>query len=179
MQNLQTHERTVFAAHKQKITLSSYLLSDKGDYLFATDKGINYTISFTEEFPLGGCMSYQFCIHNDNHIHGSYDDKDSQTISFYQNEPVSEKVKEVTMRFGFYDQAGHLLSDSTTLTFSSTSEDSAQREQKHRFMFKRQLSELNGQEIYLRKEQQVAGSTQFKKLEDIAYKVSVLFMAEF
>ncbi len=104
---------------------------------------------------------------------------DSQTISFYQNEPVSEKVKEVTMRFGFYDQAGHLLSDSTTLTFSSTSEDSAQREQKHRFMFKRQLSELNGQEIYLRKEQQVAGSTQFKKLEDIAYKVSVLFMAEF
>lgn len=103
----------------------------------------------------------------------------TQTISFYQNQPVSEKVKEVTLRFGFYDQAGNLLSDSITLTFGSTSEDSTQREQKHRFMFKRQLSELNGQEIYLRKEQQVAGSSQFKKLEDIAYKVSVLFMAEF
>ena len=103
----------------------------------------------------------------------------TQTISFYQNEPVSEKVKEVTLRFGFYDQAGNLLSDSITLTFGSTSEDSTQRELKHRFMFKRQLSELNGQEIYLRKEQQVAGSSQFKKLEDIAYKVSVLFMAEF
>lgn len=103
----------------------------------------------------------------------------TQTISFYQNEPVSEKVKEVTLRFGFYDQAGNLLSDPITLTFGSTSEDSTQREQKHRFMFKRQLSDLNGQEIYLRKEQQVAGSSQFKKLEDIAYKVSVLFMAEF
>lgn len=103
----------------------------------------------------------------------------TQTISFYQNQPVSEKVKEVTLRFGFYDQAGNLLSDSITLTFGSTSEDSTQRELKHRFMFKRQLSELNGQEIYLRKEQQVAGSSQFKKLEDIAYKVSVLFMAEF
>lgn len=103
----------------------------------------------------------------------------TQTISFYQNKPVSEKVKEVTLRFGFYDQADNLLSDSITLTFGSTSEDSTQREQKHRFMFKRQLSELNGQEIYLRKEQQVAGSSQFKKLEDIAYKVSVLFMAEF
>ena len=103
----------------------------------------------------------------------------TQTISFYQNEPVSEKVKEVTLRFGFYDQADNLLSDSITLTFGSTSEDSTQREQKHRFMFKRQLSELNGQEIYLRKEQQVAGSSQFKKLEDIAYKVSVLFMADF
>ena len=56
------------------------ICSDKGDYLFATDKGINYTISFTEEFPLGGCMSYQFCIHNDNKIHGSYDNKISTTI---------------------------------------------------------------------------------------------------
>lgn len=56
------------------------ICSDKGDYLFATDKGINYTISFTEEFPLGGCMSYQFCIHNDNKIHGSYDNEISTTI---------------------------------------------------------------------------------------------------
>ena len=56
------------------------ICSDKGDYLFATDKGINYTISFTEEFPLGGCMSYQFCIHNDNKIHDSYDNKISTTI---------------------------------------------------------------------------------------------------
>lgn len=70
------------------------ICSDKGDYLFATDQGINYTISFTEEFPLGGCMSYQFCIHNDNHLHGSYDSKISTTIIaiieefFQQNQNV-------------------------------------------------------------------------------------------
>ena len=46
-------------------------------------------------------------------------------------------------------------------------------------MFKRQLTELNGQEIYLRKEQQIAGSNLFKKLDDIPYKISVLFDAEF
>jgi hypothetical protein len=34
-------------------------------------------------------------------------------------------------------------------------------------------------EIYLRKEQQIAGSNQFKKLDDIPYKISVLFDAEF
>lgn len=67
------------------------ICSNNDDYLFATSKGINYTISFTEEFPLGGCMSYQFCIHNDNHIHGAYDDKISTTIVaiieefFFQN----------------------------------------------------------------------------------------------
>ncbi|MBW0020756.1 hypothetical protein V7T09_05055 [Segatella copri] len=46
-------------------------------------------------------------------------------------------------------------------------------------MFKRQLTELNGQEIYFRKEQQIAESNQFKKLDDIPYKISVLFDAEF
>lgn len=56
---------------------------------------------------------------------------------------------------------------------------SEQREQKHKFVFKRQLTELNGQEIYLRKEQQIAGSNQLKKLDDIPYKISVLFDAEF
>ena len=103
----------------------------------------------------------------------------NQTISFYQSEPVTDKVKGVDMRFGFYDKNGNLLSDSIVLNFNSESKESEQREQKHKFVFKRQLSELNGQEIYLRKEQQIAGSNQLKKLDDIPYKISVLFDAEF
>ena len=103
----------------------------------------------------------------------------SQSISFYQNEPATDKVKGITLRFGFYDKDGNLLSDSIVLTFNSQSDDSTQREQKHKFVFKRQLTELNGQDIYLRKEQQVSGSSQFKKLDDIPYRVSVLFQAEF
>lgn len=103
----------------------------------------------------------------------------NQTISFYQSEPVTDKMKGVDMRFGFYDKDGNLLSDSIVLSFNSESKESEQREQKHKFVFKRQLTELNGQEIYLRKEQQIAGSNQFKKLDDIPYKISVLFDAEF
>lgn len=103
----------------------------------------------------------------------------NQTISFYQSEPVTDKMKGVDMRFGFYDKDGNLLSDSIVLSFNSESKESEQREQKHKFVFKRQHTELNGQEIYLRKEQQIAGSNQFKKLDDIPYKISVLFDAEF
>ena len=103
----------------------------------------------------------------------------NQTISFYQSEPVTDKMKGVDMRFGFYDKDGNLLSDSIVLSFNSESKESEQRELKHKFVFKRQLTELNGQEIYLRKEQQIAGSNQFKKLDDIPYKISVLFDAEF
>ena len=100
----------------------------------------------------------------------------NQTISFYQSEPVTDKMKGVDMRFGFYDKDGNLLSDSIVLSFNS---ESKEREQKHKFVFKRQLTELNGQEIYFRKEQQIAESNQFKKLDDIPYKISVLFDAEF
>lgn len=71
----------------------------------------------------------------------------NQTISFYQSEPVTDKVKGVDMRFGFYDKDGNLLSDSIVLSFDS---ESKERGQKHKFVFKRQLTELNGQEIYLR-----------------------------
>ena len=100
----------------------------------------------------------------------------NQTISFYQSEPVTDKMKGVDMRFGFYDKDGNLLSDSIVLSFNS---ESKEREQKHKFVFKRQLTELNGQEIYFRKEQQIAESNQFKKLDDIPYKISVLLDAEF
>ena len=79
----------------------------------------------------------------------------NQTISFYQSEPVTDKMKGVDMRFGFYDKDGNLLSDSIVLSFNS---ESKEREQKHKFVFKRQLTELNGQEIYFRKEQQKATS---------------------
>lgn len=102
----------------------------------------------------------------------------NQTISFYQSEPVTDKMKGVDMRFGFYDKDGNLLSDSIVLSFNSESKE-REREQKHKFVFKRQLTELNGQEIYFRKEQQIAESNQFKKLDDIPYKISVLFDAEF
>ncbi len=54
--------------------------SDKGDFLFFTDAGILYDISFVEEFPIGNCMSYQFGIQNANEHHGAYDPKIKQTI---------------------------------------------------------------------------------------------------
>jgi hypothetical protein len=103
----------------------------------------------------------------------------SQTISFYQTEPATEKVKGLTLRIGFYNPAGELISDLQTITFQSQSEDSTLREQKHTFMFKNQLSKLNGQEVMLRMEKPVANSDQWTTYKEIPYKVSVMFQAEF
>ena len=103
----------------------------------------------------------------------------SQTINFYQSEAVTDKVKELVLKIGFYNADGELISDSVTMTFNSQSEESAQREQKHVFMFKSQLSKLNGQEVMLRMEKPVPNSDAFAPYKDIPYKVSVMFQAEF
>ena len=84
-------------------------------------------------------------------------------------------MKGVDMRFGFYDKDGNL--SPTPSYLASIAKAKSEQKSKHKFVFKRQLTELNGQEIYLRKEQR--GRNQFKKLDDIPYKISVLFDAEF
>ncbi len=103
----------------------------------------------------------------------------SQTISFYQTEAVTEKIKGIAIKAGFYDMTCNPISDTITLNFNSTSNDTVQREQKHTFLFKNQLSRLNGQEVYLRMEKQVSDSEQFAYYKEIAYKVSIMFQAEF
>lgn len=103
----------------------------------------------------------------------------NQTISFFQTEAVTEKVKEITLRIGFYDAEDNLISDSFTTTFASKSNDTIQREQKHTFMFRNQLSKLNGQEVMLRIERSIPNSNQFAKYKEFSYRVSVMFQAEF
>ncbi len=49
-------------------------------YIFTTDQNIIYSISFSEEYEIGGCMSYQFSIDNLEKSHGSYDKKIKDTI---------------------------------------------------------------------------------------------------
>ena len=49
-------------------------------YLFETNQHIVYALSFSEELEIGGCMSYQFSISNENGSHGSMDTKIRKTI---------------------------------------------------------------------------------------------------
>ena len=103
----------------------------------------------------------------------------NQTISFYQSEPVTDKMKELSLRIGFYNATGELISDVVTLTFDSQSNETTDREKKHQFIFKNQLSKLNGQEVTLRLEKPVNNSSEYTLYKEFPYKVSVMFQAEF
>lgn len=51
------------------------MVSDGGDFTFVTDAGIHYSLSFTEEMEIGGCLAYQFILRKIEEVHSSYDEK--------------------------------------------------------------------------------------------------------
>lgn len=106
-------------------------------------------------------------------VHGGSMPQEVVISVLYVNIKKKQGISEVSV--DILNRKSRITTNNQTISFYQ----SEQREQKHKFVFKRQLTELNGQEIYLRKEQQIAGSNQFKKLDDIPYKISVLFNAEF
>ena len=102
----------------------------------------------------------------------------SLSVKFYQVDVATEKTKGVTLRMGFYDATGDIISDSVVMTFDSASNDSQQREQKHTFRFKNMISKLNGQEVTLRMERQIENTDQYAPYKEETYKVKVMFEAE-
>lgn len=102
----------------------------------------------------------------------------SLSVKLYQVDIATEKTKGVTLRLGFYDSTGEIISDSVVMTFDSTSNDSQQREQKHTFRFKNMISKLNGQEVTLRMERQIENTDQYGPYKEEVYKVKVMFEAE-
>ena len=106
-------------------------------------------------------------------VHGGSMPQEVVISVLYVNIKKKQGISEVSV--DILNRKSRITTNNQTISFYQ----SEQREQKHKFVFKRQLTKLNGQEIYLRKEQKIAGSNQFKKLDDIPYKISVLFDAEF
>ena len=53
----------------------------KDDFIFETDNGILYRVSFEEEsIVLGGCKTYQFILQNVEHTHAPHDPKIEATV---------------------------------------------------------------------------------------------------
>jgi len=68
------------------------MISPQGGYIFETEKGIHYTISFEEESPFGGCDTYQFIIEKRERVRSAHDPKVEQTILAILNQFFLEKL---------------------------------------------------------------------------------------
>jgi uncharacterized protein (TIGR02687 family) len=102
-----------------------------------------------------------------------------QTVSFYQVEPVSEKVQARRLRAGIFTQSGELISDSHELIFDIESDNPRQREVPVRFLLTQAANQANNQEVILKLEEQVANTSYFQEYKSVRYTIRRSFTSDF
>lgn len=103
----------------------------------------------------------------------------SFAVSFYQKQPVADKIPPRQIRTGFYTKTGHLISDLITILFNSPDSDAMAREKRQIFLFTAEASKHNGQDVILKLEEQIEGTSQFKLYKSITYQMMIAFSSEF
>lgn len=100
-------------------------------------------------------------------------------VAFYQDQPVSDKVQRRELRAGIYSKSGELISDRHDLVFDLVAENPRERELKVRFVLSRTADDLNGQEVYLRLEEPVPGTSHFQEYKTSKYLMRRSFTGDF
>jgi uncharacterized protein (TIGR02687 family) len=101
------------------------------------------------------------------------------SVAFYQTEPVNSKKQPRKLRAGIYAKDGELISDSHELTFDLTSENPRERELQIRFLMSRKADEVNGQDVTLRLEEQLPGTSHFREYKIAIYTMRRSFTSDF
>ncbi|WP_428236549.1 BREX-1 system phosphatase PglZ type A [Gracilimonas sp.] len=92
-------------------------------------------------------------------------------VSFIQTEPVSDKVLPRTLKAAIYTEEGTKLSDEFKFTFDFESGSQRNREEKYTFHLSSAASEHYGEWIVLRLEEEIKGSSQWKKYKEFRYQL--------
>ncbi len=100
-------------------------------------------------------------------------------VNFYQKEPVTEKVQAIKLRAGIYTSSGEAISDSHELIFDSTSENPREREKQVRFILTAKANTMNNQEVFVKLEEKVEGTSHYREYQSIAYTIQRSFTSDF
>ena len=98
-------------------------------------------------------------------------------ISFFQDEPVSEKIQGRTIKVGFFKKTGELISDTYEINFDSVETESTLREVKKTFGFIR--SAENNLDCFLKLESKIEKSNQFSTYKEHNYLLRKTFVTDF
>ncbi len=101
------------------------------------------------------------------------------SVTFYQTDPVTDKVQPRYLRAGIYSKDNALVSDSHNLNFEFKSNNPRDRELKIRFVLTRLANDLNEQEVYLRLEELETGTTYYKEYKSARYMIRRSFTSDF
>lgn len=101
------------------------------------------------------------------------------SVVFYQAQPVSDKVQPRLLHAGIYNREGELISDSHRLNFDLTSENPREREMHVRFVLTKKAEQANGQEVILRLEEPLAGTSHIREYKSVKYIMRRSFTSDF
>jgi len=101
------------------------------------------------------------------------------TFSFYQETPVEDKVLPRVLKIGFYSKSNILISDVQTVSFDSVDKDARNREKKIQFNFSKKSEDFNGQDIVLRMEIPLEGTSHFQTYKEFPFTFKRSFTSDF
>lgn len=100
-------------------------------------------------------------------------------VVLYQTGPVTEKQQARRLKAGIYTPDGEQISDTHDLTFDFASDNPRERELPVRFILSRKADDFNNQQVELRLDEQVEGTTHFAKYKSVRYAIRRSFSSEF
>ena len=100
-------------------------------------------------------------------------------LVFYQNGPVTDKIQARRLRIGLYASDGELISDSHELSFDLVSENPREREQKLRLVLSKRADAYNQQQVILKLEEIVAGTTHYQEYKSVPFTLRRSFTSDF
>jgi uncharacterized protein (TIGR02687 family) len=100
-------------------------------------------------------------------------------VVLYQTVPSSEKIQPRYLKAGIYTETGELISDSHDLTFDLVSKNHRERELQVRFVLTRKADDSNGQEVILRLDEKLSGTSHFREYKSVRYLMRRSFTTDF
>ena len=100
-------------------------------------------------------------------------------VTLYQSLPVTDKMQPRELRAGIYTQDGQLISECHELVFDLISDNPRERELQVRFVLTRKADEANNQDVVLRLNEKVPGTSHFREYKSITYQMRRSFTSDF
>lgn len=100
-------------------------------------------------------------------------------VSIYQEEPITEKVKPITIICGFYGEDGKELSDKHKITLDSNDTENRNRESKLKFTFKEITNKYSGQFIKFTMKKVIENSNEMPIYKTYDVKLQLSFFNDF
>jgi len=101
------------------------------------------------------------------------------SVRFYQTQPATDKFRPRHLIAGIYSITGELISDRHDLTFDYSSENARERETSVRFLLSRNADAFDGQEIFLKLEEQLGETTHYREYQKLAFTLRRSFSNDF